>query len=180
MAKKKTSLVNAAQRLNQKPAANRSAPASSDPREQTISEVVEIARGLDDAGLQLLLEQAKVVRYKGQIEDFNRQLNSAATRAADARREASRPDFNVAIERNDDYFIIQMDDARVFFNLKEMRELTAISHKAKDPAAGARLLFRWFEQERGDLLADAAINSARSPYLSELYELIVSTYKVKS
>lgn len=151
-----------------------------DPREQIIAEVVEIARELDDAGLDLLLEQAKVVRYKGQIEEFNRQLNTAAAKAADRRRAANTPDYRVAIERNDDYFIIQMDDQRIFFNLDEMRELTRISHKAKDPAAGARLLFRWFEAERSDLLADAGINSARSPYLFELYEIIVSTYKVKS
>jgi hypothetical protein len=152
---------------------------SDNPRDQIIAEVVEIARELDDEGLDLLLNQAKVVRYKGQVEEFNRQLNTAAAKAADRRREANTPEYHVAVERNDDYFIIQMDDQRVFFNLQEMREITAISHKAKDPAAGARLLFRWFEQERSDLLADAGINSARNPYLFELYEIIVSTYKVK-
>jgi hypothetical protein len=128
-----------------------------------------------------LLEQAQVVRYKGQIEEFNRQLNTAATKAAKARREASRPDYSVAIERNeDDFFIIQMDSARIFFNIQEMREITRICHRAKNEYAGARFLFRWFEQERGDLLVDTGINSERSPYLYELYDLIINTYKVKS
>jgi hypothetical protein len=155
--------------------------AQSAKRQEIIGEINEIAEGLDDASLALLLEQAQVVRYKGQIEEFNRQLNSAAGRAAQARREASRPDYSVAIERNEDnFFIIQMDSARIFFNIQEMRELTKICHRAKDEYAGARLLFRWFDKERSDLLADAGINTERSPYLYELYDLIVNTYKVKS
>jgi len=153
----------------------------SEKRKEIIGEVIEIAEGLDDSSLALLLEQAKVVRYKGQIEEFNRQLNSAASRAAQARREASRPDYSVAIERNeDDFFIIQMDSARIFFNIQEMRELTKVCHRAKDEYAGARLLFRWFDKERSDLLADTGINTERSPYLYQLYDLIVNTYKVKS
>ncbi len=150
-------------------------------RAATIAEIVEIAEGLDDAGLALLLKQAQVVRYKGQIEEFNRQLNSAAGRAAQARRDANRPDYAVDIERTpDDFFIIKMDSARVFFNRGELRELTKICHKVANARTGAKRLFRWFEEERSDLLADAGINSDSSPYLTELYELIVSTYKVKS
>ncbi|MFP4376141.1 MAG: hypothetical protein ACLFP4_03770 [Spirochaetales bacterium] len=163
------------------PAKNATASGKSAKRQEIIGEINEIAEGLDDASLALLLEQAQVVRYKGQIEEFNRQLNTAATRAAQARREASRPDYSVAIERNeDDFFIIQMDSARIFFNIQEMRELTKICHRAKDEYAGARLLFRWFDKERSDLLADTGINTERSPYLYELYDLIVNTYKVRS
>ena len=154
--------------------------AASERREELISQIVEIARGLEDDGLELLLDQAKVVEYKGKIETFNRRLNVAAHEAAEARHAAARPDYYVAVERTpEDFFVIQMDDQRVFFNLAEMRELTRICHKAKDANAGARNLFRWFERERSDLLADASISSARSPYLTGLYETIVSTYKVK-
>jgi hypothetical protein len=86
----------------------------------------------------------------------------------------------VTVERTeDDFFVIQLDDARVFFNRNEMRELTRICHKAKDEIAGARNLFKWFDRERSDLLADTGISSDRSPYLRNLYELIVNTYKVK-
>ena len=163
-------------------AAGRSAAdqAAAERREDLVSQIVEIARGLEDDGLELLLEQAKVVEYKGKIETFNRRLNVAAREAAEARHAAARPDYYVAIERTpEDFFVIQMDDQRIFFNLAEMRELTRICHRAKDEKAGARNLFRWFERERSDLLADASISSARSPYLQGLYETIVSTYKVK-
>lgn len=155
-------------------------PEPTEYRTGLIDEIVSIAKRLDDDGLELLLEQAKVVEYKGKIEQFNRRLNVAAHQAIEARREAGRPDYHVNIERTeDDFFVIQLDDARVFFNRNEMRELTRICHKAKDEPAGARNLFRWFERERSDLLADAGVSSNRSPYLRNLYEVIVNTYTVK-
>jgi hypothetical protein len=145
-----------------------------------MSQIVSIAEGLDDDGLELLLNQAKTVEFKGKIENFNQRLNVAAQEAVEARREAGRPAYNVSVERTeDDFFIIQMDQVRVFFNINEMREMTRICHKSKDQQTGARRLFRWFERERSDLLADAGINTERSPYLTELYDIIVSTYKVK-
>ncbi len=155
-------------------------PAPSEHRTRILTEIVAIAERLEDDGLELLLEQAKVVEYKGKIEKFNRRLNVAAREAIEARRQATAPDYRVHIERtNDDFFIIQLDDARVFFNINELRQLTRICHKAKDAPAANRMLFRWFEQERSDLLADTGISSARSPYLNELYEVIVNTYKVR-
>lgn len=162
------------------PAADERAPATTDRRSRIISEIVSIAEGLEDDSLDLLLEQAKTVNYKNKIEKFNRQLNVAARKAVEARHKAARPDYYVEIEQTEDgFFIIQLDDQRIFFNRAEMRELTRICHKAKDANAGARNLFRWFERERSDLLADAGIDSNRSPYLLNLYEIIVNTYKVK-
>ena len=155
-------------------------PESTPEREALLVQIVQIAKRLSDDGLELLHEQAKVVEYKGKIEAFNAQLNVAKAEAVEARREASNPDYRVSIERTeDDFFLIQLDDIRVFFNLDEMRAITKTCHRAKDAAAGARMLYRWFEQERSDLLADAGINSNRNPYLGELYDLVLSTYKVK-
>jgi len=155
-------------------------PEPTEHRSELIEEIVAIAKRLDDDGLELLLEQAKVVEYKGKIEQFNRRLHVAAHQAVEARHEAGRPDYYVTVERTEDgFFVIQLDDARVFFNRNEMRELTRICHKAKDEAAAARNLFRWFERERSDLLADAGISSNRSPYLRNLSDVIVNTYKVK-
>ncbi len=187
MAKKKTKGAGTAEPTDEsKEVATRPASASQEKvaetphRRQLLSGIVEIAERLEDDGLELLLEQAKVVEYKGKIERFNRRLNVAAREAVEARREAGRRSYDVEIERtDDDFFIIQLDDQRIFFNINEMRELTRICHKAKDAAAATRMLFRWFEEERSDLLADAGINSNRSPYLVRLYELIISRYKVR-
>ena len=155
-------------------------PEPNEYRSDLIAKIVGIAEGLEDDGLELLFEQAKVVEYKGKIEKFNRRLHVAAREAIEARRNAARPDYRVSIERTkDNFFIIQLDDARIFFNLGELREITRICHKAKDEKAAARNLFRWFEQERSDLLADAGVNSNRSPYLAGIYETVVNTYKVK-
>jgi hypothetical protein len=155
-------------------------PTQSPVRAATISEIVSIAEGLDDDGLNLLLEQAKVVEYKGKIEKFNRELNVAAQKAAILRREAGRPPYHVHIERTqDDFFIVQMDDIRIFFNRSELREMTRVCHTAKTEQSGARRLYTWLKKERSDLLSDVGINTERSPYLRNLYQVIVTTYKVK-
>jgi len=150
-------------------------------------EIIDIVSRLDKNGLETLVGAARAVETKRKIETFNRELNVVAEKASRKRREASRPDFSVLIERTeDDFFVIQMDQARVFFNIQELREITAICHsaansKAANPqAAGMKRLFKWFEKERSDLLADAGVDSERSPYLAELYELVLSTYKLKS
>ncbi len=180
MARKKTKNAESKEVARQPSASEEKLPETPHRRE-VLSQIVEIAERLEDDGLELLLEQAKVVEYKGKIERFNRRLNVAAREAIEARREAGRPSYDVEIERtDDDFFIIQLDDERIFFNINEMRELTRICHKAKDRAAATRVLFRWFEEERSDLLADAGINSNRSPYLAGLYELIISRYKVRA
>ena len=139
-----------------------------------------IAGGLDDAALELLLAQAQLLDHKGKIEKFNRQLNLAAVKAVEARKAAARPAFDVTVERTkDDFFIIQMDQARIFFNRGELREITRICHAAANEAGGARRLYAWFARERSDLLADVGINTERSPYLANLYHVIISTYTVK-
>jgi len=158
-----------------------------DTRNQLAAEIIEIVEQLDEEGLETLLGAAKAVVTKRKIEIFNRELNLVAGKAAKRRQEASRPEYRVSIERTqDDFFVIQMDQARIFFNIQEMREITGICHsaagsRAADPrSAGAKRLYKWFEKERSDLLADAGIDSERSLYLSELYDLVISTYKLKS
>jgi hypothetical protein len=146
-----------------------------------VKEMVGIAERIDDGGREILLNAARAVETKGKIETFNRELNVVADRAARKRRELAAPEYQVLIERTeDDFFIIQLDSARIFFNRQEMREITRFCHAAESPANGARRMFRWFEKERSDLLVDAGINSEKSPYLINLYEQVIATYKVKS
>jgi len=161
-------------------AAKAPAKARSKAQADMIREIFEIAERVDESGLVLLLNAARAVETKGKIETFNRELNAVALKAASKRREASVPAYRVDIERTkDDFFIIVLDQARVFFNRQEMREITRLCHAARSPEDGARRMFRWFEKERSDLLVDAGINSERNPYLTDLYALIIETYKVK-
>jgi hypothetical protein len=154
--------------------------------DDTAARIIEIVERLDEDGLKTLLGAAKAVETKRKIETFNKELNTVAQEAARRRREAARPDYRVSIERTEDsFFVIQLDQVRVFFNLQEMREITRLCHAAARSAAsnprvdGARRMFRWFENERSDLLADAGINNDASPYLMALYEEVVSNYKLK-
>jgi len=148
---------------------------------EIVKEIVGIAQRIDEAGLVTLLNAARAVDMKGKIEKFNRELNVVAEKASRRRRELNAPEYRVQIERTeDDFFVIQLDTARVFFNRQEMREITRRCHAAKDGPDAARRMYRWFEKERGDLLTDAGINSERNPYLIDLYEQVISTYKVKT
>lgn len=147
---------------------------------EIVREIIGIAQRIDNSGLESLLKTARAVETKGKIERFNRELNVVAATAAQRRRELSAPEYRVNIERTeDDFFVIQFDAARVFFNRREMREITGLCQASRNSADAARRMFRWFEKERSDLLADAGINSAKNPYLIDLYEQVISTYKVK-
>lgn len=147
---------------------------------EAMKQIVAIAERLDANNFQKLADAAHALETKGKIEQFNRELNVAADRAARRRREASAPEYRVTIERTpDDFFIIQLDTARIFFNKQEMREITRHCHAAANAHDAARRLFKWFERERSDLLTDAGINSDRNPYLIDLYERVISTYKLK-
>ena len=147
---------------------------------ESIKEIVEIAETLDQTNFQKLVDAAHALQTKGKIEKFNRELNVAAEKAARRRREISAPEYRVSIERTkDDFFIIQLDAVRVFFNKQEMREITRHCHAAGNAQDAGRRLFKWFERERSDLLTDAGINSDKNPYLIDLYENVISTYKLK-
>lgn len=147
---------------------------------EVVREISEIAGRIDDAGRQALLNAARALETKGKIEQFNRELNVVAEKAAKRRRELTAPEYRVQIEQTQgDFFVIQLDAVRVFFNREEMRAITRLCHAATGSADGARRMFRWFEKERSDLLSDAGINSDRNPYLIDLYEQVVTTYKVK-
>ncbi len=148
---------------------------------EIVREIVGIAERIDESGLETLLNAARAVDMKGKIEQFNRELNVVADKAARRRRELNAPEYRVQIERTkDDFFIIQLDTARIFFNRQEMREITHRCHAAKNAPDAARRMYRWFEKERSDLLTDAGINSERNPYLIDLYEQVIRTYKVKT
>jgi hypothetical protein len=147
---------------------------------EAMKEIVKIAETLDATNFQKLADAAHALETKGKIEQFNRELNLAADKAARRRRELNAPKYRVTIERTpDDFFIIQLDAVRIFFNKQEMREITRHCHAAGNAHDAARRLFKWFERERSDLLVDAGINSEKNPYLLDLYENVVSTYKLK-
>lgn len=148
-------------------------------RGEFLAELMEIAQELDEVSLGVLKQQAAMLRARSKVQDFSRTMNQAVEEATRRRKAAARPAYDVMIERNDDdFFIIQLDTTRVFFNRAEMRELTRIAHAAAGPDAGAMRLFRWFTKERKDLLNDAGITEANNPYLLNLYQVIVTTYKV--
>lgn len=147
---------------------------------EIVREIVGIAERLDGEGLEQLMRTAHALETKGKIERFNRELNVAAEKAAQVRRDLTVPEYRVDVEETPDgFFVIQLDQVRVFFNRQELRAITRLCHAARDAPDGARRMFRWFEKERGDFLADAGIDSDRNPYLIALYEVIVTTYTVK-
>jgi hypothetical protein len=186
VAKKKTTkhAAKPKQPAKPKPPAKAKTPAPASGLDSEVAEVVReiagIAARVSDADRAALLNAARALETKGKIQEFNREMNVAAERAAKRRRELTAPEYRILLERTeDDFFIIQLDDARVFFNKGEMREITRICHAASSPADGARRLFKWFENERSDLLTDAGINTHRNPYLIGLHEQVVHTYTLK-
>ncbi|MCK4515973.1 MAG: hypothetical protein KAU31_11985, partial [Spirochaetaceae bacterium] len=62
---------------------------------EIVREIVGIAERIDESGLETLLNAARAVDMKGKIEQFNRELNVVADKAARRRRELNAPEYRV-------------------------------------------------------------------------------------
>ena len=165
-----------AKRQTKKPESKK-APASDSNRKRLIDDLAGKLEKIDAEGLQFLNKQADVLIYNAKVDELNRKIRQTVRPKAFA---APQSEGDVMIERTkDDFFYVEANGQRVFFNIEEMRALTRIAHGADDEATGARRLHRWFERERKDFLTDVGITSSTSEYLTRLHSVIVSTYKVK-
>ena len=150
-------------------------------REVLIENLMKMVRDIDEEGLVFLTKQANVLLYNMRVEEINKSLNDVEEGKAGKRKGAQTGRYAVDIEEknNGEHFFIIMNNSRVFFIREEMRSIVKICHASKDERDASQRLYRWFSQNRKDLLIDGGIESSKNPTLENLYKKLVSTYRVK-
>ena len=151
-------------------------------REVLIDNLMKMAKDIDEEGLIFLTKQANVLLYNMRAEEINKSLNEVEKEKAGKRKEDKSNKYTVDIEEknNGEHFYIILNNSRVFFIREEMRSLVKICHASKDGRDASQRLYRWFSQNRKDLLIDGGIGSSKNPSLENLYKKLISTYKVKN
>ncbi|TVR58582.1 MAG: hypothetical protein EA426_09680 [Spirochaetaceae bacterium] len=153
-------------------------PSTDSERDGLVAEITESLGAVDLDGLRFIRDQLNVLRYNAEVEKLSENAREFASERAETAK--NRVPFTVSVEqREGKFFTIVLDDTRVFFNLDEMRTITRICHAADDARDGADRLYRWFSRERKDLLIDADIASARSPYIANIYTVVRNTFVTK-
>ena len=150
-------------------------------REELVGALNALIEKLDEQMLGILKQQAEILTHSQKRTEVIRRVSEFQTAIAKGQMPDEGVDPNAAwVEQTEGgFFMICVGRNRIFFNRDELRELTRICWKASDTAQGASRMYRWFERERGDFLNDTGIGRPNSAALRNLYEYIISHYKVK-
>ncbi len=150
-------------------------------REELIKNLTKLTKDIDEEGLIFLTKQANVLLYNMRVEEINKNLNEIEEKNVPQKKEVQRNKYAVGLEEKNDgeHFYIILNNSRVFFIREEMRNLVKICHASNDGRDASQRLYNWFLRNRKDLLVDGGIENGKNPFLANLYEKLVSAYKLK-
>ena len=141
-------------------------------RDVLIKSLTKMLGDIDEEGLMFLTKQANVLLYNMRVKEINKNLDEAEKEKEGKGKKAQMDSYDVAIEEKNDgeHFYIIMNNSRVFFIREEMRSIVRICHASIDASDASQRLYRWFRENRKDLLIDGGIESSKNPSLANLYK----------
>ena len=170
---------------------------SKDHKEELLKELNKLTKGIDEEGLEFLVNQTKILLHNMQINKVNKELHKLEEidreikkvkpgKDSAAGTEVETDERAVAVEESGDNFILILGTSRKFLNRNEMRKIVYICQAAALESApengeteAALRLYRWFKVNRSDILADGKIGNTHNPKLKELFRTITSKYRTK-
>jgi len=138
-----------------------------------VEELVSILPDLDEEGLVLLIEQARMRRHT--LEEARIICRSAIASVREAETE-------LKIGRCDDgstYYVVAGSTWKLF-SADEIAALVRIARNEEAMDKATQGLFLWLHQERRDVLSDLHIQDSASERLPELFKLLRSSFPVRS
>jgi hypothetical protein len=149
------------------------------------AELLTMLQGLisdvDDQGLVFLINQTKVLLHNQKVEEINSKVIEAKAKVTKGKKKPVKKKIPMEVEiveRGDGkHFFIVVNNFRIYFTLVEMRKLVKLCHAAENEADASQRLYRWFSNFRKDFLVDGQIGGAGHPYLTDLYNKLISTYR---
>jgi hypothetical protein len=158
-------------------------------KRELLSQLGAAAKGLDEEGLEFILNQAHVLLYNMQVDKLNERLRKAKSAVQGVRKKTGpeTPDFpgpgpgevEIVEKHGSGNFFIVVNNYHILFTREEMRSLVKLCHAAADGKEASVRLFNWFNRNRKDLLIDGGIVSGTHPALESIWRIIVSRYRVR-
>ena len=163
-----------------KPAAAKSAKSKSE-KDKLTDQLMKLSKDINEEGLKFLIQQAHVILHNMQVERINDEIRKLKKmeRVSSKIPGLNIPSIDIREAENKGHFILIINRARKFLVLDEMKKLVKICHAANNEKEASRRLYKWFSENRQDILVDATIGGSRDPVLSAVYNFIIARYKVK-
>lgn len=159
-------------------------------REKLISNINTLLPELENTELKFILQQAEVLDHNRKLRLKNAELKKpgiddkshsefekeqSETLQSEANQDAQPSVFIEQTERSK-FFNICIANARLFVDYQEIQALFKIANAASSAEEGAPRLYRWFKEERSDVLGEGNISGPGSPVLFQIYEALLETF----
>ncbi|MDC7240440.1 MAG: hypothetical protein PQJ50_08790 [Spirochaetales bacterium] len=156
-------------------------------RDKVLKDIRALLKGLETGDLQFLLNQAEVLDYNRKVrlerEEQKKETESSSESKKNSGKKAKSkksapPVDEIAIEQTErsKFFNLRIGTALLFMDYHEIQAIFKIARAAGNQTEGAARLYRWFDRERRDVLAEGGIGGPASPKLKIIYNVLLDTF----
>jgi hypothetical protein len=157
-------------------------------RKALITELEELIPQLDEAGLEFLVEQARIHLYNMKVDELNSLAQNIGSPAGKTNRKntqnpgAARPApvFQIKAGSGGGIYHVSYQGNWKLFSDTEMLAMVRIVQGPGSQEERAARLFRWLRTERRDLLQDIPFQGAQDPLFIEFVSLLQKTFAIRS
>ncbi|WP_304224036.1 hypothetical protein [Gracilinema caldarium] len=158
-------------------------------RKALITELEALIPQLDEAGLEFLVEQARIHLYNMKVDELNSLAQDLTSPAGTAGRKKPQeagttpqpgPVFQIKAGSGGGSYHVSYRGNWKLFSDTEMLAMVRIVQGPGSQEERAARLFRWLKTERLDVLQDIPFQGATDPLLAEFATLLQKTFAIKN
>lgn len=157
-------------------------------RKALVTELEELIPQIDEAGLEFLVEQARIHLYNMKVDELNslaQNIGSPAGKTSQKKTQdpgAARPApvFQIKAGSGGGSYHVSYQGNWKLFSDTEMLAMVRIVQGPGSQEERAARLFRWLRTERRDLLQDIPFQGAQDPLFIEFVSLLQKTFAIRS
>lgn len=161
---------------------------STETRKTLITELEELIPQLDEAGLEFLVEQARIHLYNMKVDELNSLAQNIGSPAGKTSRKKTQdpgaarpvPVFQIKAGSGGGSYHVSYQGNWKLFSDTEMLAMVRIVQGPGSQEERAARLFRWLRTERRDLLQDIPFQGAQDPLFIEFVSLLQKTFAIRS
>ncbi|MBN2534996.1 MAG: DUF1883 domain-containing protein [Spirochaetales bacterium] len=153
-----------------------------------IKEITGRLKDLDEENLHFLIQQARVLLHKQEVEKLNREIDhyndsyvvGAEPESKKKKSSSSEKPLVDLKEQSKNTYILVLCGARKILSGLELREIVKMCHTQMSDSAFSSRLYEWLKVRRNDILFDARIRTADHPVWPILRRFLRNRFKAKS